>query len=143
MVRVSVIIPTYNCAQWIGRAIQSVLRQSFVDCELIVVNDGSTDNTEEVIGHFAESRVRYEVLPGNRGVHAARNRGMELALGDILVFLDADDELAPKALARCVSTFDSLPSDVGVLYANGMTDDGELTGLLIQASRMVSLRELL
>ena len=74
MVRVSIIVPTYNCAQWIGRAIQSVLSQTFDDFELIVVNDGSTDNTEEVIGHFAESRVRYEVLPENRGVqHLFRN----------------------------------------------------------------------
>lgn len=95
---VSVIIPTYNRADVLGRAVRSVLCQTFKDLELIVVDDGSTDSTCEVLGAF-DRKVRTVSQP-NRGVSAARNAGIAKARGELLAFLDSDDEWMPEKLAR-------------------------------------------
>jgi GT2 family glycosyltransferase len=87
----------YNGAATLGRAIDSVLRQSSPAHEIIVVDDGSTDATAEVAARYRD-RIRY-VRQDNRGVSAARNHGVELATGDWLAFLDADDEYFPDRLA--------------------------------------------
>src|SRR5215831_13870333 len=89
----SVIIPTYNRATCVGRAIESVLRQTFQDYELIVVDDGSTDKTAEVVRQYGE-RIVFVSQP-NRGVSAARNAGVSRAAGDWVAFLDSDDEWLP------------------------------------------------
>lgn len=107
----SVIIPTYNRAAVVGRAIRSVLDQSFAQFELIVVDDGSADETAQVVAGFTDARVRY-MYQENAGVSAARNSGVALARGQYLTFLDSDDEALPEWLAE----FDRLlqPEDVGV-----------------------------
>lgn len=145
MTQISVIIPVYNRANLVTRAVRSVLSQDFTDCEVIVVDDGSADEIEEVMLHLMaeDSRVRFERLPVNSGVHRARNRGIELAQGDILIFLDSDDELAPGALRKCAEVFKRLPRDVGVLYAWGKTDEGELTGLRREQEGLVAWEDLL
>ena len=101
---ISVIIPTYNCGACIKEALDSVLTQTFTDHEVIVVDDGSTDNTRGVIGSFGE-KVRY-IYQENKGVSAARNTGIRNAAGRFIAFLDADDvwlerklELQMKAIA--------------------------------------------
>lgn len=91
----SVIIPTYNRAATLGRAIESVLFQTYSAWEILVVDDGSTDDTPELIKSF--STVRY-YNQENKGVSSARNKGAELATGDWLIFLDSDDELLSNAL---------------------------------------------
>ena len=91
----SIIIPSYNRSQTIGRAIQSVLVQTYLDFEILVVDDGSTDHTAEILNQFPG--VRY-IRQSNQGVCAARNNGAKAALGKWLVFLDSDDELIPTAL---------------------------------------------
>lgn len=93
---ISVIIPTYNRASLISRAINSVLVQLEPDDELIVVNDGSTDNTDEVVGRFG-SKLRY-VKTSNAGAGAARNRGIREATRPLVAFLDSDDEWMPDHL---------------------------------------------
>jgi glycosyltransferase involved in cell wall biosynthesis len=93
---VSVIIPVFNCAEWIGRALQSVYRQTRPVDEIIVVDDASRDNPREFV-HAPALYVRHEF---NRGVSAARNTGARMAAGDYLVFLDADDELTPDAVEK-------------------------------------------
>ena len=144
MAKVSVIIPTYNRAHLIGRAITSVLHQSFKDFEIIVIDDGSTDDTRAVVMSFEDDRVVYERLPANKGVHEARNRGMELATGEYLAFLDSDDELLPQALERCVDMFSSLPEDVGVIHAAGRAyPTGELTGFNLESSGFVDWLDIL
>lgn len=97
---VSVIVPCYNQAHYLGQAVNSVMNQTLDLWELIIVNDGSTDNTREVAMSFAEAddRVRY-VEQHNRGVSAARNRGLELATGRYIQFLDSDDFIAPTKFA--------------------------------------------
>ena len=91
---VSVIIPCYNHAHYLCRAVQSVLAQTYADWEAIIVDDGSTDNTREVATRFSDPRVRY-IYQENRGLSAARNTGISAAQGSYLAFLDADDELEP------------------------------------------------
>jgi glycosyltransferase involved in cell wall biosynthesis len=101
---VSVIIPTFNRARLVDRAIRSVLDQTFRDLELIVVDDGSEDSTAEVLDGFGNA-VKY-VFQEHGGVSAARNTGIENACGELLAFLDSDDEWRPEKLARQVALFD-------------------------------------
>jgi glycosyltransferase involved in cell wall biosynthesis len=89
---VSVIIPTYNREKTIGRAIRSVLAQTYENLELIVVDDGSTDNTCSIVEKFDDPRLRYVPFAQNRGASAARNEGLRLATGEFIAFQDSDDE---------------------------------------------------
>lgn len=86
----SVITPAFNAAPWIAESIQSVLNQTHADLELIVVNDGSTDQTAEIVSRFDDKRIHY-ISQNNRGLAAARNRGLKHATGQYVGFLDADD----------------------------------------------------
>lgn len=95
---ISVIIPAYNQGLYIAQAIQSVLAQTFADFELIVVDDGSTDNTARIISSFVDPRLRY-IYQANRGLPSARNRGMAAARGSFVCFLDSDDVYLPHKLA--------------------------------------------
>lgn len=97
LVSVSILIPCYNAERWIGQAIESALAQTWRQKEVIVVDDGSTDGSLEVIRCFS-GRVRWESGP-NRGGNAARNRLLELARGEWLQYLDADDYLLPNKVA--------------------------------------------
>ena len=95
---VSVIIPTYNCSPLLGGAIRSVLDQTVSDYEILVIDDGSTDETAAVVERYGE-RVRY-LRQENRGVAAARNLGIRSAKGEFVAFLDADDLWKPDKLER-------------------------------------------
>lgn len=101
---VSVIIPSYNSRQWVGKALDSVLAQTYQNLEIIVVDDGSTDDTAEFIktNYGANERVHYFNQP-NGGVSVARNFGIQQAKGDLISFLDADDWLLPEKVARQVN----------------------------------------
>ena len=115
---VSVIIPTYNRAHLIGRAIQSVLYQTYQDFEIIVVDDASTDNTEEVVSNFDDERIRYIRLKENSGTSAApRNTAIRIARGEYIAFQDSDDEWLPEKLEKQMRLFEIQPLEVGVVYA--------------------------
>ncbi|MGA7301658.1 MAG: glycosyltransferase family A protein, partial [Candidatus Sulfotelmatobacter sp.] len=88
--KVSVVIPTYNRAGTVPRAIESVLAQTFTDLEVIVVDDGSSDDTGKVLGEMFGERIRY-FAQVNQGASIARNRGIEEARGEWIAFLDSDD----------------------------------------------------
>lgn len=95
---VSVVIPAYNSARFVGGAIESVLAQTFPDFEIIVVDDGSTDDTAQAVTpYLSDSRVRY-VQQSNHGAAHAKNVGARMALGCYVLFLDADDAIAPNTL---------------------------------------------
>ncbi len=106
MPKVSVIIPTYNRRDFVREAIASVLAQSYHDFELLVVDDGSNDDTAAIVQEFAG--VRY-ILQPNRGVSAARNHGVALSNGELLAFLDSDDLWQPRKLACQVAFFTAHP----------------------------------
>lgn len=94
----SIIIPTYNRASIVKRAIEAVLQQSFDDFEIIVVDDGSTDNTQEILQSIVDPRFSF-FYQSNKGVCAARNTGASKATGKYLLFYDSDDILLPSALS--------------------------------------------
>lgn len=107
MPKVSVIIPAYNYARYLPLAVQSALNQKGVEPEILVIDDGSTDNTPEVAAGFG-SNILY-IRKENQGLSAARNTGMEAASGDFMVFLDADDLLGENCLASHLDVFRSNP----------------------------------
>ncbi len=113
---VSVIIPTYNRAHLIKRAIQSVLNKTYQNFEIIVVDDGSVDNTEEVVKNFNNQKIRYIRYNENKGVAAARNTGIKATRGDYIAFQDSDDEWFPNKLERQMEVFKNVSPDVGVVY---------------------------
>jgi len=114
--RTSVVIPTYNRAGIVGRAIQSVLAQSFHDWELVVVDDGSVDDTESVVASFEDARIQFIRHARNRGQSAARNIGIARARGDWVSFLDSDDEWDPDKLSWEAERIRLMADSVGLLY---------------------------
>lgn len=109
---ISVIIPTYNRERTILRSIDSVLRQTYDDIEVIVVDDCSTDRTGEVISGIGDSRVRYYRLEVNQGACTARNKGIELARGDHIAFQDSDDIWLPQKLEKQLAALMDNSADV-------------------------------
>lgn len=122
---VSVIIPTYNRAHLVGRAIGSVLNQTYQDFELIVVDDGSTDNTEQVVKRFNDPHIRYICHDQNRGGSAARNSGIKMARGEYIAFQDSDDEWLPEKLEKQMRVFENGRAEVGVVYTDMWRIRGE------------------
>jgi O-antigen biosynthesis protein len=115
---VSVIVPTYNRAALLPRAIDSILRQRFTDFELIIVDDGSDDGTVDLIRRYQvqDPRVRLIRQPSNCGVGAARNRGLREARADLIAFLDSDDEWFEAKLERQIRTLSAAGPEVGLVY---------------------------
>jgi glycosyltransferase involved in cell wall biosynthesis len=111
MVRITVIIPTFNRAKMVSRAIHSVLSQDVKDIHLIVVDDGSTDETRDVLAAFGD-RIRHVRQPYNRGVSAARNTGIRLADTPYVAFLDSDDFWRREKLKEQIRFFGENPSAV-------------------------------
>lgn len=123
--KVSVVIPTFNRAHVLRRSIASVLDQTYVDLELIVVDDGSSDGTDVLVQGIFDSRLRYIKQPKNRGVSAARNRGIAEARGEWLAFLDSDDVWLPHKLERQFAALDGV--ECVASYCSLRRVDGTLT----------------
>ncbi|MHB0870962.1 MAG: glycosyltransferase family 2 protein [Chloroflexota bacterium] len=113
---VSVVVPAFNQATYLGQALQSVLDQSYEDLEVIVVDDSSQDGTPEVVGRFSDPRIRYIDHPTNMGSSAARNTSLNAAAEGIIAFLDADDRFHPNKLQSHVTFLQQHP-DVVVSYS--------------------------
>lgn len=113
--RVSVIMPVYNVEAYVAEAVQSVLRQSFTDFELLIIDDGGTDRSIEICSNFDDPRIRIISQP-NRGLAGARNTGILHARGEYIALLDSDDRWTPEKLLLHVIHLDAA-SDVGVSYS--------------------------
>lgn len=121
---VSIILPTYNRAKFLPQAFASIQSQTFTDWELIVVDDGSTDNTRELVEELTRGwsqPVRYH-RQENQGAYGARNTGLDLARGEYVAFYDSDDAWLPHHLADCVAGLDANP-DVDWVYGSSRVVD--------------------
>jgi len=122
---VSVIIPTYNRASYIAEAIRSVQGQTYPNYEIIVADDGSTDNSAEIVAGFGDA-VTYVPLPHRGQPAATRNGGLCVASGEFIAFLDSDDLFLPNKLALQLSAFEAHP-EAGLVYSNGCFFRGDPT----------------
>lgn len=113
--RVSVVMPAYNSSKTIGIAIESLLGQTFINWELLIINDGSTDSTLDVIAKFNDIRIRV-VTQNNQGVAEARNVGLRLSRGEYIAFLDSDDLWLPEKLQAQLSIFTKSSHKLGLVY---------------------------
>ena len=143
---ISIVVPTYNRAEFLGKAIDSVLAQSHRQLEVIVVDDCSTDGTEALVKGYDDPRVRYFGHQVNRGASAARNTGLEKAEGKYVAFLDSDDWWKPAKLEKQLERMDSsglspclVYTGIRVVDAEGNTkwfiepaDRGDLSGVLLE-----------
>jgi glycosyltransferase involved in cell wall biosynthesis len=116
MSTISVIIPTYNRVSLLGRAIQSVLRQSLDDLQLLIIDDGSNDGTKEFVRALEDPRVDYIRHKTNQGASAARNTGLSRANGEFVAFLDSDDEWLETKLEKQLAAFAEGNDRLGVVY---------------------------
>lgn len=123
--KLSVMIPTYNSANYLKDAVNSVLAQNYTDYELIIVDNASTDNTEEIVQEFQDQRIKYYKNKINLGSRGNINRCMELATGEYLRHLCADDILLPGVLGKQVHILDTLPK-VGVVTCDMYVTDERL-----------------
>ena len=128
---VSIILPTYNRADRVGKAIESVLAQTYTDFELLVIDDGSTDETEQVVTGYMDKRVHYYRMEENGGQSKARNCGMQLAQYDYLAFEDSDDLWRPGKLEIQMETMQGAGQDVGMVYHKFRYDLGEGRGMVL------------
>jgi glycosyltransferase involved in cell wall biosynthesis len=123
--RTSFIIPTYNRIRLLPRAVESILAQTEQDFEILIIDDASSDGTEAMVKErFPDPRIRYVRLEENTGADNARNHGLDLARGDVVAFLDSDDEILPNALSRILP----VSKEYGLVLAPYRLPDGELSG---------------
>jgi glycosyltransferase involved in cell wall biosynthesis len=114
---VTVVTPAYNVAKYIGEAVDSVLRQTFPDFEYLVVDDGSVDNSVDIVKAHVRDDPRFRLVQGeHRGLSAARNTGIREAKGQYIAFLDGDDRWHPTFLERQLQLIQSLPPNVGAVF---------------------------
>lgn len=126
---VSVVIPTYNHAHFLRRALESVLGQSYKNWEAVIVNNYSKDNTEEVISLFNEPRFRLINFSNNGVIAASRNEGIRQARGEFIAFLDSDDFWFPNKLEKCVEIINQTSADV-ITHHLVKNTNGKLGGIL-------------
>jgi len=145
MWKVSVILPCYNGVQWIGQAIESVLNQTFKDFELLVIDDGSTDNSKEIVSSYlCDERVRY-IYQENRGFSGAINRGIRESKGDLIGFIGQDDLWLPNKL-ELQTKYLSKHGDVDLIHSSYFAIDpqGQIMGIRnMEIPNVSSKRELI
>jgi|GEM_PF-1133646 len=129
---VSVVVPTFDRAPLLGRAVESVLGQTLTDLEVVVVDDGSTDETPAVVESYDDDRLSYHRFETSRGANAARNHGVDAASGTYVAFLDSDDAYTEGYLRRCVDALDVAGGNCAGTYATRVWyRDGERWNLTV------------
>ena len=123
MPKVSVVIPTHNRADLLGRAVRSALAQTHGDLEVLITDDASSDGTGEMVARIGDARVKYFRHDTARGVSAARNTAMTNATGEFIAFLDDDDEWLPEKLRIQLDRFAQLSSSVGLICSGHLEVD--------------------
>jgi len=126
---VSIIIPAYNSEKYIAETIESALAQTWSNKEIIVINDGSADGTAAVLNRFCD-KITIEMMTQNKGAAAARNRGLEIASGDYIQFLDADDLLSPDKITQQVTLLENKPRHLAICSTVHFADNDVRQNLL-------------
>ena len=131
--KITVIIPVYNVESYLSECIESVLNQDFDNKQILIINDGSTDGSAKIIEEYKKNNTYIKVVETkNRGLSMARNLGIELALGDFILFLDSDDYLLPNTLTKCIEAIEKYNTDI-VLFS------GEIVNLSKEANKFPTL----
>ena len=113
MAKVSIIVPVYNCADFLPRCLESLQTQSFTDCQFVIVDDSSTDGSSDIISRFTDEDSRFSVITQpNGGVSAARNTGLAAANGEFIAFVDADDYVVPEFIQTLMTAMEKHNADV-------------------------------
>lgn len=124
MPKVSVIIPVYNVEQYLKECLDSVLNQTYCDYEIIVVNDGSTDGSINILSDYANINQKVKVITTkNQGQSIARNVGIDIATGDYIIFLDSDDKISEKTLEICIKEIEEKKIDA-IFFGSEVIVDG-------------------
>lgn len=124
MVKISVIVPVYNCEDYIGESISSLLNQTFKDIEIICMDDGSSDNSLNILNKIAANDSRLKVFSQeNQGASVARNNALKKATGDYVYFFDADDYIVEDALEKVYKKAVSTDSEIVIFYFDSYKDD--------------------
>ncbi|MCD8554000.1 glycosyltransferase [Seleniivibrio sp.] len=125
----SIVIPSYNHEKYIKRCIDSVLNQSLGDFELIIIDDGSKDDSDRIISAYTDKRIKY-IRQENAGAHNAINRGLKIAQGDFFAILNSDDEFDPHRLKKCLEVMEKNP-DAGLVstWINVIDADSKKKGV--------------
>jgi len=127
--KVTVVIPVYNREKYVRDTIDSILAQTFTDFELLVIDDGSTDKSREVVRSYHDPRIRLVCNEANEGIPKTRNKGIQLARGEYLAFLDSDDWAYPERLAKQVAFLDNHPDHAAVsAWTDWMDEEGRPLG---------------
>lgn len=136
---VSIIMPTYNCGEYIGQSIESVIRQTYQNWELIVIDDCSNDMTESAVSHYLliDNRVTYHKLSNNSGAAIARNRGSALAKGVYIAFLDSDDLWVEDKLEKQISFMIDNGYNFTCTTYEEIDENGEKSGVYVKAKKQV------
>jgi len=116
MPKVSVQIPCYNSERYLSKTIESVLGQTFGDFEIVIINDGSSDTTENIAKNYRDTRIKY-IYQNNRGLAAARNRALSESTGEYIAFLDHDDLWLPEKLEKQIGALEA-NKDTAIAYSN-------------------------
>lgn len=126
---ISVVMPAYNCAGFLRESLDSLLNQTFSDFELIIINDGSTDNTADIIRSYKDARIRYLENSKNEGLAFTLNRGIDLSRGRFIARMDGDDICLPQRFHQQLNFFEAHP-DAAILtsWVELMDEDGKFAG---------------
>lgn len=136
---VSIIMPSYDTARFISETIDSVLRQTYVNWELIIVDDSSTDNTDEIVGaYLADKRIRYIKNEKNSGAAVSRNRALREARGKWIAFLDSDDLWLPEKLEKQLAFMAKNGYDFSYTNYEEISEFGEKTGVQVTGPRRIT-----
>lgn len=124
---ISVVIPVYNIGKWISKCLSSLMRQSYTNIEIIVVNDGSTDNSLSICEQFQEKDARVRIITQkNQGLSAARNTGIINAKGEFIIFVDGDDYLQENAIKYAFEATQKVDADMCIFQYEYVEDSGEI-----------------
>ena len=140
---VSIIMPAYNASKYIAESVDSVLAQTYQNWELIIIDDGSKDNTAEIIGNYTDKRIKFYKNETNLGVSAARNKAIQIAQGSWTAFLDSDDRWSEEKLERQLKFAEQNEAEFTFTASAFILPNGEKSDYVLQIPSKITYTELL